>query len=114
MTKPRRPQARPRVPVSPGLTKEAYPALRAFLRGYLHQDFETVHGSVRAAAGAFLADAAPADRHELIAELESLARILAGQPARTLRRFVAGDLGSGWAPGSHDELLELLEALRSS
>ena len=28
-----------------GLTREAFPALRAFVRGYLHQDFEEVHGS---------------------------------------------------------------------
>ena len=40
-----------------GLRREAFPALRAFLRGYLHQDYAAVHGSMRAAADAFRADA---------------------------------------------------------
>jgi hypothetical protein len=94
-----------------GLHGDAFPALRAFLRGYLHQDFGAVHGSVRAAAHAFLADASPAEREQLTKELESLARLVATLPARPLRQFVE-DLGSGWMPASRDEIKELIEVIR--
>jgi hypothetical protein len=93
-----------------GLTREAFPALREFLRGYLHQDFEAVHGSLRAAADAFRADASPAERTQLTRELESLAALVADLPARPLRQFIE-DLGSGWMPKSREEIQELLAAI---
>ena len=36
-----------------GLRREAFPALTAFAKGYLHEDFPEVHGSARDAAAAF-------------------------------------------------------------
>ena len=75
-----------------GLTREAFPALRAFLRGYLHQDFEAVHGSLRAAADAFRADASPAERDQLVQELVSLTAS-GGGPVPTLRQFIRR---TGW------------------
>ena len=113
MTKRRRTPSDGQDPVPPrGLRGEVFPALRAFLRGYLHQDFAAVHGSVRAAAEAFRADASPAERDQLVRELESLATIVSGQKARALRRSIAGEMGSGWMPKSREEILELLEAIR--
>jgi len=97
---------------SRGLRRESFPALRAFLRGYLHQDFTTVHGSVRAAADAFRADASADERDQLVRELESLAGILTARKARALGDFISGEMGSGWMPKSREEVLELLEALR--
>ena len=107
MTKPRG-EAKRR---SRGLSRDAFPALRAFLRGYLHQDFEAVHGSVRAAADAFRADASPAERDRLTQELATLAARIADLPAGPVRQFIE-DLGSGWMPDSKEEIEELLEALR--
>ena len=109
MTKRRRgdPGAKPR-----GLTRAAFPALRAFLRGYLHQDFEEVHGSLRAAADAFRSDASAAERERLTQELERLAALIADLPASPFRQFIE-DLGSGWMPASKEEIAELLEALRA-
>ena len=98
---------------APTLRREAFPAVRALVRGYLHQDFQELHGSLAAAARAFRADASVAEREQLMAELESLAHILASHPARKLRQFITDDLGSGWAPKSHEELTELLETIRA-
>jgi hypothetical protein len=95
-----------------GLRREAFPAIRAFARGYLHEDFPEVHGSIRQAAAAFRDDASADERERLVDELERLAEILASKPARLLRQFIVEDLGSGWAPKSREELLELLGALR--
>ena len=99
-------------PSSRGLRREAFPALSAFARGYLHQDFTEVHGSIRHAAAAFRDDASAGERDRLVDELERLAEILASKPARLLRRFIVEELGSGWAPTSREEIVELLGALR--
>ena len=92
------------------LSRDAFPALRSFLRGYLHQDFEAVHGSFRAAADAFRADASPDERDQLAQELEALATLAANLPALPLRQFIE-DLGSGWVPKSREEIQELLAAI---
>jgi hypothetical protein len=94
------------------LRGDLFPALRAFLKGYLHQDFAAVHGSVRGAAEAFLSDASADERDQLVGELEALAKIVTGHKARAFRGFIGGDVGSGWMPKSRDEILELLDALR--
>ena len=97
-----------------GLRREAFPALTAFAKGYLHEDFPEVHGSARDAAAAFAAEAAPEERRQLIEELESLMRLFASLPVRAVRRFITDDLGSRWEPKSREELLELLEVIRRS
>jgi thermostable 8-oxoguanine DNA glycosylase len=109
MTKPHRSEGRDN---STALSRSAFPALRAFLRGYLHQDFEQVHGSLGEAVEAFRSDASPAEREQLRKELESLATLAADQPASRLRQFVE-ELGGGWRPGSDAEIQELLEAMRA-
>jgi len=95
-----------------GLRREAFPALTAFAKGYLHEDFPEVHGSARDAAAAFAAEASPEERRQLVDELQSLTRVLAGLPVRVVRRFVTDDLGSRWEPKSREELLELLDVIR--
>jgi hypothetical protein len=96
------------------LRREAFPSLMAFLRGYLHEDFPEVHGSLRGAVAAFSKDASPAERQVLADELESLLGAMAGRPARELRRFVTAELGSRWEPASREELAELLELFRAT
>jgi len=89
-------------------------ALSDFVRGYLHEDVAKVHGSVRAAAAAFSADASPDERQALADELEALLTITSGQTVRELRRFVSKDLGVSWEPKSRHELTELIELLRAA
>ena len=90
-----------------------FPALTSLVRGYLHEDFPEVHGSAVAAAAAFCADAGPDERRQLARELEALVRFAASRPVRDLRRFITRDLGSRWEPKSRDEIVELLDAVRS-
>ena len=106
MTKRRRTQT------SRELRGDLFPALRAFLRGYLHQDFAAVHGSVRAAAEAFLADASAEERKQVIQELETLANTVGKQKTRSIPGFITDGMGSGWMPRSKEEIMELLDALR--
>ena len=91
-----------------------FPVLTSLLRGYLHEDFPEVHGSVLAAIAAFCADASPEERRTLTRELEMLARWAAGRPTREVRSFVTKGLGSRWEPASRDEILEMLEAVRTA
>jgi hypothetical protein len=94
------------------LNRDAFPALSNFLKGYLHEDYPDEHGSLGAAVAAFVADADPSERQQLVRELESLTRRLSGRSPRSLRRFVTGDLGSRWEPKSRHQLIELLELIR--
>lgn len=109
--RPRKPRGQDTTPAR-GLRRDVFPALGAFLRGYLHQDYAAVHGSIRAAAEAFRADASAEERDQLVRELESLAGILAAHRVRALQEFIGGEMGSGWMPKSCEEVLELLEAIR--
>ena len=95
-----------------GLRREAFPALTAFAKGYLHEDFPEVHGSARDAAAAFSSEASPEERRQLAGELESLTSLLARLPVRAVRRFITDDVGSRWEPKSREELVELLEVIR--
>lgn len=103
-----------RQPTAPAqeLRANEFPALISFVRGYLHEDFPEVHGSVRAAAAAFCADATKDERQQLAEELEALVRIAASRSIRDLRRFVTRDLASRWEPASRDELAEILDLVR--
>ena len=116
MTKRLRARAeRVRQTASPAaLRREAYPAFTAFARGYLHEDFPAVHGTIRDAAAAFAADANSDERRQLVAELELLAHALRVLPMREFRRFITEDLGSRWIPDTHDEFVELLDVIRGT
>lgn len=87
-----------------------YPALAAFLGGYMHQEFRLVHGSARGAAEAFLAEASAAHLNLLRAELERLERSLNGKPLSTWRAALL-ELGGAWWPRSMREVRALIRAL---
>jgi uncharacterized membrane protein len=114
MTKRLRRRRDPAAESAATLRREAFPTLTAFVRGYLHEDFPEIHGSVRDAAAAFSRDASPDERRLLAQELESLLRATTDRPARELRRFVAAELGSRWEPGSRQDLVALLELFRTT
>ncbi|MGB7219481.1 MAG: contact-dependent growth inhibition system immunity protein [Vicinamibacterales bacterium] len=104
-----------RTTASPAPLRPAdFAALASFLKGYLHEDFREVHGSVRAAAAAFCADANLDERRQLARELATLARIGANRPVRDLRRFITRDLGSRWEPASRSEISTLHDLIRAA
>ena len=109
----RPPHKRPAAAAPPSrLSRRQFPALIDFVRGYLHEDSPVVHGSVRAAAAAFRADASPEERRRLAREIAALAAGAASLPLKTLREFVTKELGSAWIPRSRDELEAMLDELQ--
>lgn len=91
-----------------------FPVLTSLLRGYLHEDFPEVHGSVVAAVSAFCADASPEERRKLEGELETLLKWAGRRPTRDVQNFVTNELRSRWEPASRDEILQMLEAVRTA
>ena len=88
---------------------ERYPTLRAFARGYLHEDFEAEHGTPRAALEAFLAAASPTQRRTLAREaarLDLADRRLAGRPGAGAP---PGRAACAWWPARASEVRALLD-----
>jgi hypothetical protein len=92
--------------------RRAFPALAAFLKGYLHEDFPDEHGSPAGAVRAFCRDASAGERRALESELVMLLEAARKNPPRALQRFVTRELGSGWNPKSADDLERLLAVVR--
>ena len=88
---------------------ERHPALRAFARGYLHEDFEAEHGTPRAVLAAFLAAATPAERRALAREAARLDRRIAGWPVARVRELLRDELGCAWWPVRASEVRALLD-----
>ena len=96
---------------------EDFPALRAFLRGYLGEDFPVLHGDEAGAAAAFLADASPAEKEELRREVRLFRQAVRGLPLRPLATLLSDGFGAAWAPGRRarvDALLDALERTRAT
>ena len=87
---------------------QAYPAIAAFVRGYLHQDALPEYGSAHAAAHQFCRDADSQQVEVLRREWRQFRRQNATLPEinRSLDR-----LGSAWEFQSIDEFERMLEAI---
>ena len=88
----------------PPIGPHEYPALRAFCRGYLHEDLAVEHGSASGAARAFLADAAPPERQAVRHEWVRLRRAAASP--RALGRAL-DVLGAAWRPRTRADIADL-------
>jgi hypothetical protein len=89
---------------------DRYPALRAFARAYLHQDFEPEHGTPEAALEAFLGVATAAERRTLGGEAVRLDRRIAGWPVARVRALLQDELGCAWWPARTRNVRSLLAA----
>ena len=102
-----RPAARPRRP-----RPADYPAVAAFLRGYLHEDFAAEHESAAAALTCYLEDSSPQERAALAAESVRLLAAVSKMRARDLPRLVSA-LGGAWQPEDGEEVRALLVRMKS-
>ena len=85
------------------------PALEAFIRGYLHQDFHKEYETPAAALAAYCREAS---RHEIVALERDLARFLektADLPFANAKALFIRELHSGWSPPNRAALTNLLE-----
>ena len=87
-----------------------YPALRETLPGYLHEDFQEMHGTVAGAVEAFLSEASEEEIQAVREEWQRLRNQFAGRPLKELKAALAR-LGIAWRPASEEELRGLDEIL---
>jgi len=99
------------LPEDPALDPAQFAVLRAFFRGYLHEDVALVHGSAGAAAAAFARDANAGERHALVAEWSRFAAIVADLPLTGIRRAFSL-LGAAWEPATAEDVRDLNRAIR--
>lgn len=89
---------------------DEFPALRAFLSGYLHEDFVVEHGTPEGALRAFMCDAGAGARRALGAEVARFVDKARGRPWSQVRRqFI--QLGGAWTPPSRAAVDALFAAL---
>lgn len=90
---------------------EEFPALRAFMHGYLHEDYVEEYGSARNAVREFRADA---DEEEFSAVAVQWRRFFDGAKSKPIEtvQTVIRELGGGWRPASHAEIQALTKLFR--
>jgi len=88
-----------------------YPALRDFLRGYLHEDTRSEHGTARAAAEAFVSESDQPALEAVQAEWQALLREVTKDPLDAINDRLQ-ELGCRWVFRNRQELEELTGALR--
>lgn len=86
-----------------------YPAIRAFVRGYLHEDTVAEHGSARAAALQFYRDADQGQVHELLQEWRQFRR---RYPHLNDINRSLHQLGCAWRFHTMGEFQQMLDATR--
>jgi len=90
-----------------------YPLVHKFFRGYLHQDFPEVYGSVPGALRTFKDDIGPAEFAKFAEEWDSFVDEIRDWPVGEIARIVSEDLGGAWNVTSRQELQSFSEIVRS-
>lgn len=88
-------------------TAADFPELGSVFAGYLHEDFQELHGTPSAALRAFREDANPAERRRFLMESKQFLSRTATLDFREVRDLVAR-LGCRWTPPSRQALVALL------
>lgn len=89
-----------------------FPALRAFLRGYFHEDMAEEYGSTEEAVRQFCEDADSGERKAVEAEWKRFMEQTHGQPLKTVNELLTRSLGSSCTLATPEELLKISEAFR--
>jgi hypothetical protein len=76
------------------ISAAAFPALRSFLRGYLHQDMADESGSVAKAVRQFCEDADADERRAVADEWTRFVTQTRGWPLQAINKALAEQLGS--------------------
>ena len=89
-----------RLPVSAG----TFPALRQFLRGYLHEDWQEDHDSPSAAAEQFCEDASAEERRDVAREWEEFRQRTKNLSLPALAGLLNTQLGAAWRPETSEQM----------
>ena len=86
-----------------------FPALRAFMRGYLHEDYVDEYGTAEDAIREFRADADDDEFNQVVAEWKRFCKKAGSQSISAVKKAVE-QLGAGWVPASQADLQSLTRA----
>ncbi len=93
---------------SPGSTASisasTFPALRQFLRGYLHQDWQEEHATPAEAAEQFCEDATGEERRAVASEWEAFRQQTKNLSLPAIAALLGSQLGAAWSPKTSDQL----------
>ncbi len=89
-----------------------FPALRQFLRGYLHEDWMEEYASPTEAVRQFLEDADAQERQQLAHEWQKFRERTKAEPLAAVGKILSDKLGGSWRPRTSDELEEVSVAFR--
>ena len=89
---------------------EEYPALRAFMHGYLHEDYIEEYGSVEDAVREFRLDSDDDEFRNVLTEWRVFCRKMKSQPLPAIQKTMRERLGGGWTPARHTDLEKLTHA----
>ena len=90
--------------------KNQYPALRAFMHGYLHEDYAEEYGTAVDAVREFRFDSDDDEYKSVVSEWRRFMQHMKSQPIRTVQKVIRQELGGAWMPSSHADLEMLSEA----
>lgn len=95
------------------ITAEHFPALRAFLRGYFHQDMKAEYGSLEEATRQFCEDADSAERKAVEKEWKRFTEQTKAQPLAAVNQLLTNKLGSACRFASAEELDKISDVFRN-
>ena len=95
------------------ITAEHFPALRAFLRGYFHQDMKDEYGSLEEATRQFCEDADSGERKAVEREWNRFMEQTRTEPLAAINQLLATKLGSACRLASAEELQKISDVFRN-
>src|SRR5882672_8545968 len=81
-----------------------FPALRQFLRGYLHEDWQEDHNTPAEAAQQFCEDASAEERQDVAREWEAFRQRTKNLSLPATAALLSTQLGSAWQPKTPDQI----------
>jgi hypothetical protein len=90
--------------------RQEYPALRAFMHGYLHEDYVDEYGTVEDAVREFRLDSDDEEFRNVLAEWRRFTQKTKSQPIKAVQQAIREELGGAWMPASASELNLLTRA----
>ncbi len=77
-----------------------FPALRAFMHGYLHEDYVDEYGSAVEAVHEFRSDAADDEFNDVLKEWKQFFQNAKTQSLSAIQKKIHDEFGGGWRPAS--------------
>ena len=97
----------------PKFDQSDLPALRAFVGGYLHQDFVADHKTPAIALNAYCREASRKEILELENDLDSFISKTGGMDFGAVRELFVREFCSGWLPPNRAALSRLLRLVQA-